>query len=617
MTTDRASSEHDAREPGAAPQSPEAPTVAAADVRAVESVTGESGPKEMPSQQGRQIGDYELLQEIARGGMGVVYRARQRSLRRLVAVKMILAGHLASAVEVRRFSTEVETVAQLDHPSIVPIYEVGEHDGQHYFSMKLIEGGSLSQYLPRLRDDPMAAARLVSAVARAVQCAHDRGILHRDLKPANILLDDQGRPHVTDFGLAKHVALADAPVAERPLTQTGAIMGTPHYMAPEQAGGQKALTPASDVYSLGAILYEALTGRPPFQGDTTLEILTRVRESEPERPRALNPAAPRDLETISLRAMAREPHRRYPAAGALADDLDRFINGQPILARPPGRFERVWRWCKRNPATTGLSAVAAVLLVAVVVLLGLMFQSKPSHATDDSLQRVQRAGKLLVATDPTYPPMEFRKDGKLVGFDIDLARRLSRGLGVEAEFVEVPWKPDDLMQRLNAREFDVLLSTVTITEDRLQKVEFVEYLRVPLTFVCKQGVTVKSDKDLAGKIVAVQTDTAAQKLVEGFRKKGVAVKEVKVFAGTLEPLDAVREGRAEVTLADEPVARYYALQDPRLSVTGSVGHALDPDPIGIAFRKEDRELQTAVTDALKAMRQDGSFGKLLEEWFGR
>jgi tetratricopeptide (TPR) repeat protein len=317
------------------------------------------------------VGDYELLEEIGRGGMGVVYKARQRSLGRLVALKMIRGGPGASAADVARFRGEAETIASLNHDHIVAIYDVGEKDGRLYFTMKLIDGGSLDRDRGRFRDDPRSAARLLATVARAVHHAHQRGVLHRDLKPSNILLEAGDKAYVTDFGLAKRLRGHASPAGEASLTHSGDVLGSPRYMAPEQTAGRKAeVTTATDVYGLGVVLYVLLTGQPPFAGEDLVALLEQVTTAEPKPPRLCNRRVPGDLDTICLKCLQKEPGRRYGSAEALADDLERWLRGEPIRARPVARVERVWRWCRRNPALALLSvAAAAAVLVAVGVLL--------------------------------------------------------------------------------------------------------------------------------------------------------------------------------------------------------------------------------------------------------
>jgi serine/threonine protein kinase/tetratricopeptide (TPR) repeat protein len=302
---------------------------------------------------------YEVERELGRGGMGIVYRARQMALNRTVALKVIRAGGFATDAERLRFQNEAEAVAQLDHPQIVPIHEVGERGGLLYFSMKLVTGAGLDERLDHYQGDPRASARVTMLVAEAVHHAHQRGILHRDLKPANILLDERGDPHVTDFGLARRIE------GEGELTRSGLIVGTPSYMSPEQASGKKGtpLTTATDVYGLGSILYALLAGRAPHAGSSLVETLDLVREASPEPPSRRNPIVPRDLEVICLKCLEKDPSRRYPDAQALADDLQRWLSGQPITARPVGPLTRLAMWCRRHPLP---AALAALLVVSVI-----------------------------------------------------------------------------------------------------------------------------------------------------------------------------------------------------------------------------------------------------------
>ena len=307
----------------------------------------------------RYFGDYELLEEIARGGMGVVYKARQVSLNRIVALKMILAGQLASPADVKRFRTEAEAAANLQHPNIVAIHEVGEHDGHHFFSMDYVEGRDLGALLKNGPLPARPAASYVKIIAEAIHFAHQRGTLHRDVKPQNVLIDAADQPRITDFGLAKIMK------EDGRMTQSGVIMGTPSYMPPEQACGRQGdIGPPSDVYSLGAMLYELLTGRPPFRGATAMDTLLEVIEAEPTAPRLLRVDIPPDLETICLKCLEKAPAARYPTAVALADELERFLHREPIQARPASAVRKVVSWARRHPQA--LAAVAALVIVALI-----------------------------------------------------------------------------------------------------------------------------------------------------------------------------------------------------------------------------------------------------------
>src|SRR6266511_3578992 len=308
-----------------------------------------------------KFGDYELLEEIGRGGQGVVYRARQKSLNRTVALKVIGLGHWATEAHLKRFRREAEAAASLDHSGIVPIYEVGERDGSCYFSMKLVEGGQLDEVVKREPMPMRQAVELIVKVARTVQYAHEHGILHRDIKPGNILLDQKGEPHLTDFGLARLIE------TESTVTRTMEVLGTPSYMAPEQAVGNNAqLTAATDVYGLGAVFYQLLTGHPPFAGGTTYETIKLLLESEPRQPRLWNPKIDRDLSTIYLKCLEKDPKRRYSSALALAEDLERWLKHEPILARRIGILTRGKKWVRRNPT----SALLAASLVALAAAAG-------------------------------------------------------------------------------------------------------------------------------------------------------------------------------------------------------------------------------------------------------
>jgi serine/threonine protein kinase len=379
------------------------------------------------------VEDYALLGELGRGAMGVVYKARQVSLNRIVALKMVLAGQHARAEDLARFRTEAEAVARLQHPNIVQIYQVGEHDGCPFCALEFVNGTTLAKRLLGTPQPPRPAAHLIEILARAIHQAHQRGIVHRDLKPSNVLLAPPpdagdglmtsgdplgaeqyyGIPKISDFGLAKQL---DSETASQ--TKSGTVLGTPSYMAPEQARGQgEEVGPPADVYALGAILYELLTGRPPFKAETLIHTLYQVTTEEPAPPRQLQPKLPRDLETICLRCLAKQPRRRYPSALALAEDLRRFLNGEPILARSHTTSERLWRWCRRNP-------VPASLLITVTLgsAFGMWHLTRLSNqiVRTTALESTAQQSDVLVEVNDIYSDVVRRvKEGKGVAVTHD------------------------------------------------------------------------------------------------------------------------------------------------------------------------------------------------------
>ena len=372
-----------------------APASLPADSAAIETLrpnSGQGGPEHPPTGMPalRSFGDYELLEEIGRGGMGIVYKARQVNLDRLVAVKMLLFGPLAQPEQVQRFRTEAAAAASLQHPNIVAIHEVGFREGQHFFAMDYVAGRSLAEIV---RDGPLPARRAagyVKTIAEAIQYAHERGILHRDLKPSNVLIDANDQPKVTDFGLAKRLE------KETELTLSGQVLGSPNYMPPEQAAAHRGLVgKRSDVYSLGAILYHLLTGRAPFVAPTVAETLAQVQNAEPVSPTVLNPHLPRDLKTICLKCLEKEPARRYQTAQELADELGRWLREEPILARPVSRPEKVWRWCRRKPLVASLTA--AIVLAILLGFAGVTWQGQRASKARDLAQGRLYAAQMKLA----------------------------------------------------------------------------------------------------------------------------------------------------------------------------------------------------------------------------
>ncbi len=401
-----------------------------------------SGPHAVP-----EIPGYEILGELGRGGMGVVYQARQTKLNRVVGLKMILAGGHAGAADLARFRAEAKAIARLQHPNIVQVHEIGEHEGKPFFSLEFCAGGALDKKLAGTPLPPREAARLVQTLARAMHAAHQASVIHRDLKPANVLLTADGTPKITDFGLAKKVGEAGR-------TSTGDVMGTPSYMAPEQAlGKSQEIAATTDVYALGAILYECLSGRPPFKAATSLDTIMQVVSDEPVPPSRFQPKTPRDVQTICLKCLQKEPARRYSSAAALAEDLERFLRDEPIQARPAGRVERVVKWARRRPAAAGLLAVSG--LAVLVILAGLaFFTSRLNQRNSDLGEALKRAEDESDAKDQALKTArEAREDAEtarrvtqrnLYFAEMNLAGQMAQSNGRGASFLDEllsHWRP--------------------------------------------------------------------------------------------------------------------------------------------------------------------------------
>lgn len=403
------------------------------------------------------VGDYQVLAELGRGGMGVVYRARQTSLNRIVALKMILAGEYASPELLVRFRNEAETVARLQHPHIVQIHEVGEESGRPFFSLEFVDGKSLAQQLAGAPLEPLKAADLMRTLARAMQYAHERSVIHRDLKPANVLIAADGTPKIADFGLAR---LLDKDGGD---TRTGSVLGTPSYMAPEQTRGEtRVIGPATDIYALGAVLYESVTGRPPFRAATPLETARQVVTEEPVPPSRLQPKLPKDLETICLKCLQKDPTRRYPSAKDLADDLGRFLSGEPITARPVGIRERSWKWMKRRPTAAALVAVAVVATIALVGG-GVLYNARMQRERDNAQRNFQMAldavnrsytqiSEDLLLNAPHMEPMRRRLLQSAREFYEQFVRERSNDPTLQAELARAYWRMGNITRQTGSKD---------------------------------------------------------------------------------------------------------------------------------------------------------------------
>lgn len=583
------------------------------------------------------FGDFELLELIARGGMGVVYKARQTSLGRLVAVKMILSGQFASDEEVRRFRVEAQAAAQLDHPNIVSIYEVGEHEGHRYFSMALVEGPSLAARLAAGPFAPRDAAELIRQASEAIAYAHERGVIHRDLKPSNILLDATGRPRITDFGLAKRVS------DDGGLTMTGDVLGTPSYMPPEQAAGNtEAVGPAADIYSLGAVLYALLSGRPPFQAASSVDTLRQVVEREPVAPRQLNSAIPRDLETIALKCLDKSISRRYASAQQLADDLARWLDGRPILARPINWGERLVRWSLRHPAQA-LNIAAGIALVGLSLGGFLLWRHTQlllaqRRVEESLLLRAQSlVGQLMLASSEDVPTIveRVRENGlarKLLRHERDLQRGLTpRRLraaealldhdaslvneacqaALNASWREVQWLQRDLRpHRESVRRW--LASRGDVERAALTDAEHLRWVALASVFAARNSVAEVDVQDWprAARTLLdelnrdpTQLATAAAVFTEGRSRLGPLIAAAAAVTTEVEPSSLTAAGLLGELFRDDPATLF------------ELGSTARRELLPIVFRERGNRaaLLAAANKAARVESQDKDWNRRLAQ----
>ena len=489
---------------------------------------------------------YEIVGELGRGGMGVVYKARQIGLNRWVALKMVLAAAHASQHQLDRFITEAKAVADLQHPNIVQIYENGEHDGLPFFSLEFVGGGSLDAKVHRKPQPPRDAAHMVETLAQAMQYAHERGVIHRDLKPANILLTVDGIPKITDFGLAKRLA------EDSGQTKSGTLMGTPNYMAPEQARGEvQQVGPLADVYTLGAILYELLTGRPPFQGATVLETVKQVTNEEPVPPSRLQPPVPRDLETICLKCLQKDMGKRYGSARLLADDLRRFLSDEPILARPVSNWERLTRWCRRNPRVAALVGTVAILLI-VVACGSLAFAyrlSEEKARTEEQKQIAERN-----AASEKSAREEADQNAKLA------ERRAQEALQAQ-----------ELGSQQASNALETIYKVVTAVNEKLRTVPDTGALQKNLTELVMARLD-KVSKDAANSGKADRTmGLALQDMGRFYEQMGRTKEQTEVFERSLEIFNRLIQEYPEEDWNKFNAAISY-------DYLGEIGREIEPDP---------------------------------------